>query len=307
MRATVEPHHVQPARATTPGRARRLLLVPATATLLTAAACSADGSDAEPGLDPAPSDDGSVASIPQEPGEAVWEGMESPVGMAFDADGTFYIANWSGGTIERITAEGERSTFARDLNGPSGLAVSGDGVVYAASYSGDVVWRFSEDGEPEVFVEGLATPAGLSFNAAGELLIANRQTDEILAADADGNTRVVATGLQTPVGAVELDNGDLMVSNIDGGVSHVPAGETEAVHVNTELASPGPGIAPAGGNAVYVVDYGGSTVDMIEPDGTRTTIADGFSSPTGITLAPDGRLAVCDWSTNSVYFIDAVH
>lgn len=306
MRATVEPHHVQPARATTPGRARRLLLVPAAATILTAA-CATDGSDGETTVEPAPSDDGTVAALPQEPGEVVWDGMQSPVGMAFDADGTFYIANWSGGTIERITAEGERSTFASDLNGPSGLAVSDDGVVYAASYSGDVVWRFSEDGEPEVFVDGLSTPAGLSFNSDGELLIANRQTNEILAADADGQTRVVATGLQTPVGAVELDNGDLMVSNIAGGVSHVPAGETEAVHVNTELSSPGPGIAPAGGNAVYVVDYGGSTVDMIEPDGTRTTIADGFASPTGITLAPDGRLAVCDWGTNAVYFIDSIH
>lgn len=283
---------------TTRGRAHRLLVVPAMAAIVAATACTAAESNS------ASSEAGSGST--QGPGDAVWDGLSSPVGMAYDADGALYVANWSGGTIERFTAAGERSTFASDLDGPSGLAIDAEGVVYAASYSGDVVWRFSEDGEPEVFVEGLATPAGLSFNAAGELLIANRQTDEILAADAEGQTRVVATGLQTPVGAVELANGDLMVSNINGGVSLVSGG-TEAEHVNTELASPGPGIAPAGGDAVYVVDYGGSTVDMIEPDGTRTTVADGFDSPTGITVAPDGRLAVCDWGTSSLYLIDPVH
>ncbi|WP_460820704.1 NHL repeat-containing protein [Microlunatus parietis] len=245
-------------------------------------------------------------TLPQQPGRARWDGLASPVGMAFDGDGTLYIANWSGGTIERFTADGERSTFADGLGGPSGLAVADDGTVYAASYSGNVVWRFSEDGEPTVFVDGLGTPAGLSFNSAGELLIANRATDEILAADADGKTRVVAHGLQTPVGAVELDNGDLMISNINGGVSLVSGGP-EAVTVNNELASPGPGIAPAGGDAVYVVDYGGTTVDLIEPDGSRTTIADGFANPTSITVAPDGRLAVADWGTDSLYFIESVH
>lgn len=293
MRANPQQHHDKPDSF----RAHRLLVVPAMAAIVAATACTPAES----------SSNGNAGSgSAQGPGDAVWDDLSSPVGMAYDADGALYIANWSGGTIERFTAEGERSTFASGLDGPTGLAIDAEGVVHAASYSGDVVWRFSDDGEPEVFVEGLATPAGLSFNAAGELLIANRQTDEILAADADGQTRVVASGLQTPVGAVELENGDLMVSNINGGVSLVSGG-TEAEHVNTELSSPGPGIAPAGGDAVYVVDYGGSTVDMIQPDGTRTTVADGFDSPTSITVAPDGRLAVCDWGTNSLYMIDPVH
>jgi len=297
MRSNPLQHLIEPAaKAKIRVEVRRLLVVPAMAVLLTTLACTAAESDAP----------GGESGSAQGPGDAVWDDLSSPVGMAYDADGALYVANWSGGTIERFTAAGERSTFASDLDGPSGLAIDAEGVVHAASYSGDVVWRFSEDGEPEVFVEGLATPAGLSFNAAGELLIANRQTDEILAADAAGQTRVVATGLQTPVGAVELENGDLMVSNINGGVSLVSGG-TEAEHVNTELSSPGPGIAPAGGDAVYVVDYGGSTVDMIQPDGTRTTVADGFDSPTSITVAPDGRLAVCDWGTNSLYLIDPVH
>lgn len=274
---------------------RRMLLAPLTALLLSASACSA-----------APADPDATAAL-QAPGDPAWTGLSSPVGMAYDSSGTLYIANWSGGSVERFMSDGTREVFADGLSGPSGLAISDDDVLYVASYSSNVVWRFDEDGEPEVFVDGLSTPAGLSFNSQGELLIANRVTNEILASDSAGRTRVAASGLQTPVGAVELDNGDLMVSNINGGISLVRAGTTVATHINTELASPAPGIAPAGGDAVYVADYGGSTIDQIARDGTRTTIADGFASPTSITVAPDGRLTIADWGTNSLYFLEPTH
>lgn len=65
---------------------------------------------------------------------------------------------------------------------------------------------------------------------------------------------------------MELDNGDLMVSNIDGRISLVRAGTTDATHINTELASQGPGIAPAGGGAVYVADWGTNSLYFLEPD-----------------------------------------
>ncbi len=300
-------NHSTPTRRTA-GRGRKPyhVLPSAIAALLIMTSCTSENASTSAAT---PEQGASPPSGPQEPGEAVWTDLASPVGMAYDTDGTLYVANWSGGTIERFTSDGDRSTFASGLDGPSGLAISAAGVIFAASYSGDVVWRFDETGEPEVFVDGLATPAGLSFTRDGELLIANRQTNEILAATPDGQTRVVATGLQTPVGAAELDNGDLMVSNINGGVSLVPlaSGDSAAQHVNTDLASPGPGIASAGGNAVYVVDYGGSTVDRIEPDGTRTIIADDFANPTSIAPAPDGRLAIADWGTNSLYLIEPIH
>lgn len=232
----------------------------------------------------------------------VHDGLSSPVGMAFDREGRLYVANWSAGTVLRFAPSGERSVFAGGLNGPSGLAISAAGEVYVASYRDDLVWRFTPAGVGSVFVQGLATPAGLSFDARGRLLIANRRTDQILAAHPDGRLEVAAEGLQTPVGAAEQPSGELMVSNIAGGIALVSAGR-RAQTVNTEMRSPGPGIVPAGRDAVYVVDYGGTTVDRIDRQGRRSMIADGLSSPVGLAQAPDGALLVATWGANAVFRI----
>lgn len=228
--------------------------------------------------------------------------LGAPVGMGFDRTGHLYVANWSAGTVLRFSPSGERSTFARGLGGPSGLAIASGGDIFVASYSEDLVWRFTPSGERSVFVHGLATPAGLTFDARGRLLIANRGTNQILAAHPDGRVDVAAQGLQTPVGAVALPDGRLMVSNIAGGVA-VAGADKQARTVNTELRSPGPGIVRASDDAVYVVDYGGSTVSRIDAQGRRSIVADGLSSPVGLATSPEGNLMVATWGDNAVFRI----
>lgn len=231
------------------------------------------------------------------------DGLGSPVGMAYDAAGNLYVANWSAGTVLRFTPEGRRSVLAKGLNGPSGLAIAPTGDIYVASYSEDLVWRFAPDGSRQtVFIRGLATPAGLSFDSRGRLLVANRRTNQILAAKTDGQIEVVAEGLRTPVGAIELPNGDLLVSNIAGGISLV-SGSTQARTINSDLRSPGPGIIRAGTDAAYVVDYGGTTVSRIDRAGRRTVVVDGLDSPVGLALAPDGSLTVATWGANAIFRI----
>lgn len=239
---------------------------------------------------------------PSQKSTRIHEGLSSPVGMAYDASGNLYIANWSAGTVLRFAPDGKRSVFAEGLRGPSGLAISTAGDIYVASYSEDLVWRFTPAGDQSVFVRGLATPAGLSFDARGRLLIANRRTNQILAAHPDGKIDVAAEGLQTPVGAIELPNGDLLVSNIAGGISLVSGGP-RARTINSDLGSPGPGIVRAGTDSAYVVDYGGTTVSRVDRNGQRTVIADGLSSPVGLALAPDGSLTVATWGANSAFRI----
>lgn len=238
---------------------------------------------------------------------ATHDGLSSPVGMAYDAGGALYVANWSAGNVVRFSPKGARTVFASGLSGPSGLAISAKGDVYVASYNEDLVWRFTPAGDKSVFVAGLATPAGLSFDTRGRLLIANRRTNQILAAHPDGKLEVVAEGLQTPVGAVELPDGDLLVSNIAGGISLVTGKARDqarqAKTINSDLGSPGPGIVAAGADAAYVVDYGGTTVSRVDRRGGRTVIADGLRSPVGLALAPDGSLMVATWGANAAFQI----
>ena len=134
-------------------------------------------------------------------------------------------------------------------------------------------------------------------------MIANRRTNEILVADADGAVTPLIDGLQTPVGAVQTPDGGYVVSNIAGGVTVVrPDGAR--IEAGADFATPGPGVAMTGDGRVFVVDYGGTTVREIMPDGSSRAVADGLTSPVGLTVAPDGgSLMTAAWGDGGLYRI----
>lgn len=235
--------------------------------------------------------------------DKLWSGFSSPVGMGFDTAGNLYVAEWSAGRVSRIDPQGHRSTFADGLSGPSGLAIGPDGSVYVASYSRDEIYRFAPDGSRRLHVTGLATPAGIGFDRAGRLIIANRRTHQILAVDEGGKLTEAIGGLNIPVGAVQTPDGGHVVSNIGGGVTILRPDGTR-IEAGAAFATPGPGIAMTREGRVFIVDYGGTTVREILPDGRSRAIADGLRSPVGLTLSPDGRsLLTATWSDGAVYRI----
>lgn len=233
----------------------------------------------------------------------LWDGFSSPVGMAFDATGNLYVAEWGAGRVSRIDPQGRRSVFAEGLSGPSGLAIGVDGTLYVASYSRDEVYRFTPAGVRSVHVTGLATPAGIGFDRAGRLLIANRRTNQILAVAANGRLEPVIERLQTPVGAVHTPDGGYVVSNIGGGVTIIRPDGTR-IEAGKAFTTPGPGVAITKDGRVFVVDYGGTTVREIFSNGESRSVADGLRSPVGLTIAPDGAsLLTAAWGDGTIYRI----
>jgi glucose/arabinose dehydrogenase len=233
----------------------------------------------------------------------LWDGFSSPVGMAFDATGNLYVAEWGAGRVSKVDSQGRRSIFAEGLSGPSGLAIGPDGTIYVASFSRDEVYRFTPAGVRSVHVTGLATPAGLGFDRAGRLLIANRRTNQILAVAANGRLAPVIEGLQTPVGAVQTPDGGYVVSNIGGGVTIIRPDGTR-IEAGKAFGTPGPGMAITKDGRVFVVDYGGTTVREILSNGESRSVADGLRSPVGLTIAPDGgSLLTAAWGDGTIYRI----
>ncbi|WP_332304398.1 NHL repeat-containing protein [Rhizobium sp. GR12] len=235
--------------------------------------------------------------------DKLWDGFSSPVGMAFDAAGHLYVAEWGAGRVLRIAPDGTRAVFADGLAGPSGLAIGPDGAIYVASYSRGEIYRFTPEGARSLHVTGLATPAGIGFDRTGRLLIANRRTNEILSLTDNGRPTPVIDSLQTPVGAVQTPDGGYVVSNIGGGVTIVrPDGAR--VEAGAAFRTPGPDVAMTRDGRVFVVDYGGTTVREILPDGRSRTVADGIKSPVGLVLSPDGAsLLTAAWSDGTIYRI----
>ena len=234
--------------------------------------------------------------------QPLFDGVNSAVGMGFDARGNLFVAEWGAGRISRFAPDGARTTFAEGLSGPSGLAIAPDGTIFVASYSSDLIWRFTPDGRRSTYVNGLATPAGLSFDRAGRLMVANRRTNEILAVE-NGALTPVIKGLNTPVGAVQTPDGGFVVSNIGGGVTILRPDGTR-VEAGGAFNTPGPGITITQTGRVFVVDYGGTTVREILMDGGSRAVADGFSSPVGLVVTPDqSALLTATWGERAVFRI----
>ncbi len=221
----------------------------------------------------------------------LYSGFSSPVGMGFDSKGNLYIAEWGADIVTRISPDA-----------PSGLAIDADDNIYVASYSDNLVYKFTNTGHRCLFVKGLATPVGLSFDRNGNLLIANRATNEILSMSSDGKTSSVVSNLQTPVGVIQTPDGDYFVSNINGGISFKPA-DGKVSTINSNFSSPGAGVVVNNAGEVFIVDYGSTTVNQILPNGKQKIVADGLSSPVGLTLDKNGYLYVATWGDGSIYVI----
>jgi sugar lactone lactonase YvrE len=88
-------------------------------------------------------------------GPATQADIQQPQGLAFDAAGNLYFADYAANRVRKIAPDGIISTFAgtgigeesgdggpaaqASLNGPSSLAINPDGRVYIADYSGNAL------------------------------------------------------------------------------------------------------------------------------------------------------------------------
>ena len=129
-------------------------------------------------------------------------GFSAPTALAFDQAGNMYVANWSGGTISKIDAAGNITTFANISGSPAGLAFDKHGVLYVSDYRSSI-YRITADGKTSVFATGLHTPTGINFNKKGELLVTNRSSNEVVKISQVGEVSAFAKGFHTPVGVVE--------------------------------------------------------------------------------------------------------
>ena len=99
-------------------------------------------------------------------------GLSSPQGLAFDRQGNLYVANWTDGTITKITPEKAQSTFASGLEHPVGLAFSAAGNLYVANAGADgFITEITPGGMQSSIATGLANPQGIAFDSEGNLYV----------------------------------------------------------------------------------------------------------------------------------------
>ena len=252
--------------------------------------------------------------------------MNQPSGVAVDASGNIYVADWNNGRVRKVDVSGIITTFAGTgasgysgdggmatdalLRNPAGVAVDASGNVYIAdefngcirkvnntgiitTIAGNGTLGYSGDGGPAVAAE-LYQPTSISVDASGNVFIADQVNNRIRKINASG---VITTVSGSSAGGFSGDNGPATAALL-----YAPA----CVYVD------------AMGN-VFIADESNNRVREINTSGVIKTIAgdsptghgDGgpataaqISEPFDIAFDAVGNVYIADWNNNLIRKVD---
>ncbi len=244
-------------------------------------------------------------------------------GMAADASGNLYVADFGNNTIRKITAAGVVTTIAgfpgaagtangtgsaARFNGPAGIAVDASGTLYVAEYGNNTIRKISAAGAVTTLAGSPGHPGPSGDSADGVGAAAGFFHPTGVAVDGFGNVYVTDSGNGTirkitPAGAVTTIAGVVGVG-----------GTTDGTGGGALFDYPY-GIMIGGTGNLYVTDFGACTIRVVTPTGMVTTLAgdpgvagsgDGagatarFNQPTGVASDGFGNLYVADNGSNTI-------
>jgi len=249
--------------------------------------------------------------------------ITEPTGVAVDASGNVYVADFFNNLIRKIsplgvvtTLAGSRSGGSANGNGmaasfasPQGVGVDKAGNVYVADNGNNLIRKISPSGVVTTLA-GTDNPRGGSNNGVGTAASFNGPTG--VAVDSAGNVYVADAGNNlirkiSPSGVVTTLAGN---GNLNGGSSD---GVGTAASFNTPT-----GVAVDAKGIVYVADAGNNLIRKISPSGIVTTLAGSgaqgsvnsdlgiyasFNGPTGVAVDKEGNVYVADARNNLIRLI----
>ena len=252
--------------------------------------------------------------------------LSDPLGTAADGDGNAFIADPTLGYIVEVPAGCTSITCEKivgsGLTGLTGVAVDGNGNLFALSGGPDgTVTELTYNSVTSTYVQqttaaaGLAlpntTPTGITVDDMGNLFVTDTATHQIVEEPYNNATGtyaapiVLATGstASAPSGIAVDANGDVFYADPGTGTIDelVPGSSTPIVlasGVNAESVT-----IDAAGN-LYYTDSVANTVTKIPFDGTSygtpVVIANGLSTPYGLSVDDNGNLVVANNGTRAL-------
>jgi sugar lactone lactonase YvrE len=238
--------------------------------------------------------------------------FNDPKGVAVDASGNVYVADYANHRIRKVSPTGVVTTLAGSTQGfadgtgtsakfsnPYGVAVDASGTVYVADSGNHRIRKVSPTGVVTTlagfswgFADGTGTsaqftsPGGVAVDASGNIFVADR-----------GNNRIRKV---SPTGVVTTLAGSTQ-------------GFADGTGTSAQFSNPYGVAVDAGGNA-YVADYANHRIRKVSPTGVVTTLAgssansyaDGtgtsasFNYPFGVFVDASGNVYVADSANNRI-------
>jgi len=241
-----------------------------------------------------------------------------PTGVAVDASGNVYVADFRNNQIREISPAGVVTTLAgtgqagsangagsiASFNAPTGVAVDASGNVYVAENINNMIREISPQGLVSTFA-GSTTPGFIN----GTGTAATFTNPQGVAVDVNGNVYVA----DYTNNLIREISPAMVVSTLAGNGNQGMADSTGiAASFNEPTA-----IAVDASFNVYVADFGNNAIRKISPSGAVSTLAgsgvqgytDGsgtaavFNKPTGVAVDASGNVYVADWGNNVIRVI----
>ena len=227
--------------------------------------------------------------------------LYTPIGVAVDAAGNLYIADFTnnrirevaGGTIATVAGNGQsgysgdgHAAVSAALNGPTGVAVDASGNIYIADFNNDVVREVSGGnintvagtGLPGVSGDGgpataamVGNPSGVAVDTAGNLYIASGSATVRKVYSNGFITTIAGNGTRGYAG----DGGSALLGELNGPVA----------------------VAVASNGNVYVADSANNAIRLLVSGGYQLSISAVANAASNLTGPVSGGEVVVFYGT----------
>ena len=142
------------------------------------------------------------------------EGFEGASGIAIDSQGNLFQSNIRGGTISKVSPDGQVSPFASEgIEAPVGIVIDAEDTLWVANCGGASIQKVTREGVSTRFVDSdlLKCPNGITLDEQGNLYTANFYSGDVVKITPAGEVSVLATLPGNNNGHIVYAGGSLFV------------------------------------------------------------------------------------------------